>query len=388
MSSSNDYYSVLGVSKGASDSELKSAYRKLAVKYHPDKNQGDKAAEEKFKEVTEAYGVLSDSEKRRMYDQFGHDAFTQSGGGNAGGGFGGGFGGFDFSNFDINDIFESAFGGGFGGFGGFGGGSSRSQARSQKGEDVQVKIPLTLEEIYSGAKKKVKFKKFEKCSTCSGSGSKHGSSGKSTCPTCGGQGKVRRVQQSMFGQVVNVVACTECHGTGSVIKDKCSPCGGTGREKQEVTVEIDIPAGVEDGNYIPIKGKGHVGLNGAQSGDLIAIISEKPHEIFQRDGDDLYCRLSIPYSTAVLGGAVEIQTIDGKKINLKVPAGIESGKILKVKGKGIKGYNSYGTGDLFVKIQVLTVELKDASKEYKNLIKELEKEEAKNKIVSHLDKLS
>lgn len=385
MGRSNDYYNVLGVQKGATDSELKRSYRKLAVKYHPDKNQGDAAAEEKFKEVTEAYGVLSDPEKRNMYDQYGHDAFTQSGGGNAGGGGFGGFGGggFDFNNFDINDIFESAFGGGgFGGFGGGGGG--RRQSRSNKGEDVQIKIPLTLEEIFSGTTKKVKFKKFEKCSSCSGSGSKKGSSGKTTCGTCQGQGKVKRVQQSMFGQVVNVVACPDCGGQGTIIKDKCPACSGSGRHKVEVTVEIEIPSGVEDGNYIPMKGKGHVGTNGGPAGDLLAIISEKPHEIFQRDGDDLYCKLSVPYSTAFLGGAVEIKTIDGKKINLKVPAGIESGKILKVKGKGIKGYNSYRTGDLFVKIQVLTTTSKEASKDYKNIIKELQKEEEKCGIESKL----
>jgi len=378
MSKGNDYYNVLGVSKGATDAELKKSYRKLAVKYHPDKNKGDKAAEEKFKEVTEAYGVLSDSEKRNMYDQYGHDAFTQSGGGNAGGGGFGGFGGggFDFSNFDINDIFESAFGGG-GGFSGFSGGSSRGRSRSTKGEDVQIKIPITLEEIATGTTKKVKFKKFEKCSSCSGSGSKKGSSGKTTCPTCHGQGKVKRVQQSMFGQVVNVVTCTNCNGTGSIIKDKCPSCGGTGRNKVSVTVDIEIPAGVEEGNYIPMRGKGHVGVNGGPAGDLLAIIVEKPHDIFQREGDDLYCKLSIPYSTAFLGGAVEVKTIDGKKINLKVPAGIESGKILKVKGKGIKSYNSYRTGDLFVKIQVLTTTFKQASKDYKNLIKDLAKEEEK-----------
>lgn len=394
MSTTRDYYEILEVTKGASQDEIKKAYRKLAVKYHPDKNPGSKEAEDKFKEITEAYAVLSDVEKRKMYDQFGHDAFTKQGSGAGGGGF-------DFSHFDVNDafrVFEDVFSGGGGGGGDifdmfFGGGSRRSSRRGghggasvQRGEDIQIKVPVSLDEIASGVKKKIKYKRFESCSKCSGSGSKDGSTGTSTCSTCGGAGQVKRVQQSVFGSMINVAVCPTCQGRGSVIKNRCSMCDGSGREKREEIIEVTIPIGVEEGNYIPLRGRGHAGANNGPSGDLLAIIVETPHNFFERKGSDLYCRLDIPYSLAFLGGAVEIETIEGTRLSVKIPPGISSEKILKVKGKGIQSYNSGVKGDLYIKIQIVTPEPSKMSKEYKKIVQDMEKLEKAQGVQAELER--
>ncbi|MFH1761531.1 MAG: molecular chaperone DnaJ [bacterium] len=351
MPEKRDYYEILGLSKNASDSEIKSAYRKIAVKYHPDKNPGNKEAEEKFKEAAEAYEILKDSKRRAQYDQFGHAAFSQGQG--FGSGFSGGFSGFDIS--DALRAFMNDFGGDsmFGDLFGFGGGRRSSSQRGPiKGSDLQARLKLSLEEISTGVSKKIKLRRNETCNPCNG----EGGTGKSTCPNCNGQGQVRQISRSMFGQVVNIVACDVCGGRGQTVRNRCSACGGQGRVKKEATISVDIPPGVSEGNYIPLHGQGDVGPNGGSAGDLIIIIEEKEHEIFERHGVDLMCHIPIAFWQAALGDTVILDTLDGR-IKLNIPAGTQSDKMLRLRGKGLPDVNRRGSaGDLLVRVIVETPE--------------------------------
>ncbi len=330
-----DYYEVLGVGREASEEEIKKAYRKLALKYHPDRNPGNKEAEEKFKEATEAYEVLRDPQKRSQYDRFGHSGLK------------GGFQGFDFQGFDLSDALRAFMRdfGGFG-FGDFFGERTASRHGLRRGPDLQVRLKLSLEGIAAGVEKTIKLKRFQRCPTCGGTGGKL-----RTCPTCGGRGEVRRVSQGIFGQFVNVSTCPTCGGEGRVIDQACSTCGGEGRVKAPSTVTVKVPAGVTTGNYIPIKGGGDVGPRGGPSGDLIVLIEEKEHPNFQRQGDDLLLELPISIPQAVLGDQVEIPTLEGR-VNLKISAGSQSGMLFRLRGKGIPHLQHYGRGDLLVRIMV------------------------------------
>jgi molecular chaperone DnaJ len=364
-----DYYEVLGLSKDAAEADIKKAYRKLAVKYHPDKNPGDKSAEEKFREATEAYEVLKDSEKRSKYDQFGHAAFDS-----ASGGFGGyGFGGFDLS--DALRAFMNDFGGDslFGDFFSFGssGGRGRRRSGGVRGNDLQIRLKLTLKEISKGVTKKIKVRRKQKCDECSGTGSKSGK--KIECTQCGGAGRVRRVTSSLFGQVVQETVCPACHGEGSVVKDPCGKCGGSGRKTGETTVSVDIPAGVAEGNYISVPGQGDVGLAGGPPGDLIVIITEENDDFFERHGIDVFCTVEISFSEAALGTAKTIPSIDGK-VSLKIPAGTQSEKIFRLRGKGLPVVHGHHSGDQLVKVHVNTpAKLNREQRELFEKIGELEK---------------
>lgn len=361
-----DFYEVLGVGKSASEDEIKKAYRKLAIKYHPDKNPGDKAAEEKFREATEAYEILKDPKKRSQYDQFGHAAFEQGGAGF--GGFGGGFGGFDISDalrafmndFGSDSIFSDLFG--------FGGGRSRRGGRSRgtRGNDLQVRLPLSLEEISDGTKKTLKVKRKERCSACSGTGSKSGK--RNSCPKCNGTGRVRQVANSFFGQVIQESVCPSCRGEGSIAADPCRKCGGSGLEQAETTIVVDIPPGVSEGNYINVPQKGDYGPHGGPSGDLIVVIQEKNHPFFERHGIDLTCEIDISFSEAALGTQRKIDTIDNK-VNLKIPAGTQSEKIFRLKNKGLPALHRRERGDLLVRIHVKTPE--KLSREARQLFEKL-----------------
>ena len=364
--SKRDYYEILGVNKNADADELKKAYRKLAMKYHPDRNPYDKEAETNFKESAEAYEVLSDSQKRAKYDRFGHQGMR---------------GGQDFHGFsNANDIFShfsDIFGGGsFSGgssifddiFGGGGGQGRRQRSTGTPGQDLKVTLKLTLEEIASGTTKKIKLKKYRTCSTCSGSGAKDTASFQ-TCSVCSGAGEVKQVSRSMFGQFVNIAPCNNCSGTGKVITSPCLTCKGDGRINEESTIKINIPAGVSDNSYMTLRGEGNVGKNGGSAGDIIAIFRELPHEYFIRDDDNIIYELSISYPEAVLGTDVEIPTLNGRA-KLKIERGTESGKFLKMREKGIQHLNRHGAGDQLVKINI-HVPSKVNSKE-KELLKELE----------------
>ena len=342
-----DYYEVLGVSKTATDDEIKKAYRKIAIKYHPDRNPGNKEAEEKFKEAAEAYDVLHDQQKRQQYDQFGFNA--------PGGGFGdgGGFSSMDdiFSMF--GDIFGGHGGGGFGGFGGFGGGGGARRKPQYRGADLRMKVSLTLQEVLTGTTKKFKVKKDVACQHCHGTGAEAGS-GSETCPTCHGSGVVSRTVRTMLGMMQTQSECPTCHGEGTVIKNKCTECGGTGVVKGEEVVEVKIPAGVAEGMVVNVPGKGNAGQHNGISGDIQVYITEEPNDIFVRDGNDVIYNLLLDFPTAVLGGEVEIPTIDGGKVKIKVEPGTQPGKTLRLRGKGLPSVPGYGngTGDLVVNISV------------------------------------
>lgn len=350
--SKRDYYEVLGVNKYATAQEIKSAYRKKAIQYHPDKNPGDKEAEGKFKEAAEAYEVLSNPDKRSRYDQFGHAGLEGAGGGGAYSG--GGMNMEDiFSRF--GDIFGSAFGGGFsgGGFSGFGGGFGGNQHTTRKvhrGNDIRVRLALTLEEIAEGAEKKIKVNKYVKCPTCGGSGAESGS-GYQTCTTCGGTGRVSRIQQTLFGQMQSVSACPTCGGTGKIITKKCNNCYGNGVVKDDEIITVKVPAGVAEGMQLTVTGKGNCGPMNGINGDLLVVIEEKPHDIFRRDGDNLLYDKYISISETVLGASVEIPTLKNP-VKIKIPAGTPAGKVLRIKGKGLPSVNSYGKGDILVSINV------------------------------------
>ena len=357
-----DYYEVLGVSKSADATEIKKAYRKLALKYHPDKNPGDKEAEEKFKEAAEAYDVLSNEEKKRRDDQFGH-----AGVGGAGqGGFGGGMSMDDiFSQF--GDIFGSF--GGFSGFGGFGGG--RSARRVNRGTNLRVKVKMHLQEIATGIEKKIKVKKYVACQHCNGTGAKDGKS-YSTCSTCKGSGQVTRVQNTILGAMQTTSTCPTCEGEGKIINEKCTFCNGEGVLMSEEVISINIPAGVGEGMQLSLSGKGNAARRGGVNGDLIVLIDEDEHPELVRDGNDLLYNVFIGYPEAVLGETVEIPTIEGK-VKVKIEAGTQPGKILRLRGKGLPDVNGYGKGDLLAKVNVWIP--KNLSKDERKLVEKMKEAE-------------
>lgn len=337
MAEKRDYYEVLGVSKGASDSEIKSAYRKLAKKYHPDMNPGDKEAEAKFKEASEAYAVLSDADKRRQYDQFGHAAFD---------GGAGGAGGFDFGGMDMGDIFGDI----FGDF--FGGGRSRSQSNGpMKGQNIRTSVRITFEEACFGVDKEIDVTLKEECATCHGTGAKPGTSPE-TCKKCGGKGQVVFTQQSLFGVVRNVQSCPDCHGTGKIIKERCSDCGGSGYISKRKKISVSIPAGIDNGQCVRIRDKGEPGVNGGQRGDLLVEVAVSRHPIFQRQDRDIFSTAPITFAQAALGGDVRIKTVDGEVIYTVKP-GTQTNTRVRLRNKGVPSLrNKQIRGDHYVTLVV------------------------------------
>ncbi len=353
-----DYYEVLGVSKGASADEIKKAYRKLALKYHPDKNPDDKGAEEKFKEAAEAYEVLSDENKKARYDRFGHAGVGQ---GNPGFGGSGGMTMEDiFSQF--GDIFGDS-----GGFGSFFGGRTQGRAQGERGSNLRIKVSLTLEEIAKGVTKKIKVKKQTACDQCNGSGAKDSSSVQ-TCVTCRGAGMVRQVRSTFLGQVQTTTTCPSCNGSGKTITANCTKCKGEGRNYSEDTIEIEIPAGVEEGMQLSLRGKGNAGRRGGPAGDLLISIEEKASKDLQRDGMNLIHDLYLNFADAALGTSVEVPTISGR-VKIKIPAGTQSGKIFRLKGKGLPSVQSYGQGDQLIHVNVWTP--KKLSEEERGILEKL-----------------
>jgi molecular chaperone DnaJ len=347
-----DYYELLGAERGASADDLKKAYRKLAMQYHPDRNPGDKAAEAKFKELNEAYDVLKDDQKRAAYDRFGHQAFENGGGGNPGGG---GFGAGGFGSF--SDIFEEMFGGGMG----------RGQAQQPgRGSDLRYNLEVSMEDAFKGNAATIRIPNWVACEGCKGSGGNNGAQ-PITCTTCSGAGKIR-AQQGFF---TVERTCHTCGGMGKIIKDPCRICGGTGRTRKEKTLQVNIPAGVEDGTRIRLTGEGEMGLRGAASGDLYVFITVKPHRFFQRDGADLKCRVPIAMTTAALGGTIEVPTIDGKRNRVTVPHGTQSGQQMRLKGKGMSVMRSSQRGDLYIEMVVETPV--NLTKKQKELLAEFDK---------------
>ena len=361
-----DYYEVLGVSKGASADEIKKAYRKLAVKYHPDKNPGNKEAEEKFKEAAEAYSVLSDADKKAKYDQFGHAGVE-----GAGPDFSGGFGNL---NDILNDLFGggfSGFGGGFGGFGGFGG-SGRRQERVYKGRDIRVRARLTLEEIAKGVEKEISIEKNVPCPECGGKGAKNSADVK-TCPACNGTGQVQRVVNTFLGQSISYSTCQQCGGEGKIITNPCPKCNGSGLVRQRETIKVKIPAGVESGMQLTVQGEGHAAKNNGINGDLLVVIEEIEHPLFKREGTNLFHTAIISVMDAMLGCEITVPCLDGN-YKIKVEPGTQSGKIVKLRGKGLPSLNGYGTGDLYVKLAVWIP--KKLTKEEKALFESLRHNES------------
>ena len=354
--SKRDFYEILGVTKTATADEIKKAYRKKAIQYHPDKNPGDKASEEKFKEAAEAYEVLSDDQKRKRYDQYGHAGVGSA----AGGGFGG-------TNMDMEDIFShfgDIFGGHFGGFGGFGGNQRGGGQRVRRGSDLRVKVKLNLGEIASGVEKKIKVKKYVMCSHCNGAGGTN----TTTCTTCNGQGRVTRVQQTFLGQMQTQTECPTCGGDGKIIKDKCSHCAGEGIVREDEVININIPAGVMEGMQLSMSGKGNAARRGGVNGDLLVLVEEEQHPELIRDENDLIYNLLLTVPMATLGGSVEVPTIEGK-VKVTITPGTQPGKVLRLRGKGLPNVNRYGTGDLLVNIGVYIPE--NLSKDEKAIIEKL-----------------
>lgn len=346
-----DYYEVLGVDKNADEATIKKAYRTLAKKYHPDMNPGDKEAEAKFKEVNEAYDVLSDPDKKAKYDQYGHAAFDPSAGGGAG------FGGFgDFGGFDINDIFSSF-------FGGASGGSTRRNG-PVRGDDITVRLTISFEESVFGCKKEVSYNKIKKCADCSGTGAAKGSSPK-TCSACGGSGQVRVQQRTPFGIMQTQKTCDTCHGTGKIIENKCPNCRGTGFVRVPKKLEVNIPAGIDDGQQLSLRYQGSDGMNGGNAGDLYIIISVRPHSVFERDGDDLYCEVPITYAEATLGAEIEIPTLEGS-MKYTIPEGTQTGTVFTLRNKGVTRVNSKVRGNLYITVVVEVP--KNLTSEQKNLL--------------------
>ena len=339
-----DYYEVLGVSKGASDDEIKKAYRKLAKKYHPDMNPGDKEAEAKFKEVNEAYSVLSDEQKRARYDQFGHAGVDPNYGA---GGPGGGFGGFDMGDIDLGDIFGSFFGGG--GFGGFGGGGARRNG-PQKGESLRANLTITFEEAAFGCEKEINLNRTEECDECHGSGFQPGTTAE-TCPDCRGTGVVRVQQRTGGFAFSSTAACTRCRGTGKIIHSPCKSCGGSGSVKKSKRITVTIPAGIDDGQAVSLRGQGNAGKNGGPAGDLIVGVRVKPHPQFRRDGTTVLYEQPVTFFQAAMGAELEIPTIDGK-VKYTLPAGTQTGTTFRLRGKGIPELRGRGRGDQYVTIRV------------------------------------
>jgi molecular chaperone DnaJ len=359
-----DYYEVLGVQKNADSDSIKKAYRKVAMQYHPDRNQGDKAAEEKFKEAAEAYEVLSDADKKARYDRYGHAGMGD-----------GGFRGGPSGGMNMDDIFSQfgdIFGDGspFESFFGGGRSSGGGRGQGQRGTNLRIKVKLTLEEIAKGVNKKIKVKKQISCTTCNGSGAKDKNS-VATCGTCKGSGMVRQVRNTFLGQMATTAPCPTCHGSGSTITSKCGSCRGEGRIMGEETLDFDIPAGVAEGMQLSLSGKGNAGMNGGSPGDLIITIEEMPHEVLQRDGNNLYYQLNLNFADAALGASVDVPTLDGKA-RMSIPAGTQSGKVFRLKGKGIPGLQSYHSGDQLVIVNIFTpTKLNDEEKKMLEKLKSM-----------------
>ena len=356
MSEKRDYYEVLGVGKDADAKEIKKAYRKLAMKYHPDKNPGDKDAEEKFKEINEAYEVLSDEEKRSTYDRFGHDGLNGQGGFGGGQGFGG-FGGSGFGGFEdiFGDIFGSSFGGGFG--------SSSSRRRGPKrGADIRQSVTISFEDAAFGKKIKVKINRSEECEECHGSGARPGTS-KKTCPTCHGSGTVQSVQRTPFGNIASQRTCSTCNGEGEINESPCNKCHGKGSVRKTKTIEVDIPAGIDDGQMIKLSGQGEVGEKGGPRGDLYIVVNVQKHDIFTREGYDVYIEMPIRFTQAALGDKLEVPTLDGK-VSYTLPEGTQTGTVFRLREKGIPKLRSNSRGDQYVKVIIDTPKkLNDEQKE-------------------------
>lgn len=360
MSTKRDYYDVLGVGKSADATEIKKAYRKLAMKYHPDKNPGDKEAEEKFKEINEAYEVLSDETKRRNYDQFGHEGVNGQGFGGAGGFGGQGFGGFD-------DIFGDIFGDMFGG--GFGGGRQRRRG-PERGADIKQRVNISFEEAAFGKKVQVKINRSEECEECNGSGAKPGTS-KKTCPTCNGSGQVQSVQRTPFGNIASTRTCSTCNGDGEVIDSPCTKCHGKGSIRKTKTIEVDIPAGIDEGQMIKLGGQGELGSRGGPRGDLYIEVNVNAHPLFTREGYDVYLEMPITFAQATLGDKIQVPTLDGK-VEYEIPEGTQTGTVFRLKGKGIPKLRSNVRGDQYVKV---TVEIpKKLNDKQKELVRQFAKE--------------
>ena len=378
MADKRDYYEVLGVQKGASPDEIKKAFRQMAKKYHPDLNPNNKEAEEKFKEVNEAYEVLSDPDKKSRYDQFGHAGVDPSyGGGGYSGGFSGGFG--DMG--DIGDIFNSFFGGGFGGS------SSRSNPNApRRGQDIQISVEINFRDACFGKDLDVTINRLEKCSECNGSGAANGSSAE-TCPDCHGTGQVKATQRTPFGMISTQKPCTRCGGKGKIISNPCPKCSGNGRATNAKKISVSIPAGIDDGQTLQVSGQGHAGINGGPSGDLHVVITVRPDPIFERDGYDIHTDIPITYAQAVLGDEITVPTIDGN-VKYTVPEGTQTGTIFRFKNKGVKRIRSTSRGDQYVHV---TVEVpKTLTKKQKDLLREFEAsltDDNYNKKTSFFDKL-
>lgn len=366
MAGKKDYYEVLGVDRNASADEIKKAYRKLAIKYHPDKNPGNKEAEEKFKEAAEAYSVLSDADKKARYDQFGHAGVE-----GAGPDFSGGFGNL---NDILNDLFGGAFGGGFGGFSGFGGfGGGTRQQRVSRGRDIRVRVKLTLEEIASGVEKEISIEKSVPCTECSGKGAKNSSDIK-TCPACNGTGEVQRVTNSFLGQTITRSTCQQCNGEGKIISNPCRNCSGSGLVRKRETIKVRIPAGVEAGMQLTLQGQGHAAKNNGINGDLLVVIEEQEHPNLKREGNNLYYTKIISVPEAILGSEAEIPCLDSN-YRIKVEPGTQSGKVVRLRGRGLPSVNGYGgIGDMYVKFAVWIP--KKLDKEDKALIESLRRKES------------
>jgi len=345
MPEKRDYYEILGVSQDATNEEIKSCFRKLAFQYHPDHNR-DGDAEEKFKEINEAYQVISDPEKRAAYDRFGHGGLE--------GTFGRGFEGFNFGGF--GDIFDAFFGGATG-----------TRQGPQRGTDLSYDVPISFEEAAFGCEKEIKILRTEACSVCQGTGTKPGSNPEK-CPTCKGSGQVQRVQQSIFGRFSNISICPQCHGEGSIITNPCPECRGSGKEKQARQISVSIPAGVDNGTQVRMRGGGNIGERGGGPGDLIIFLTVKPHEMFVRDGDDIIYELPINFAQAALGAEIEIPTLDGPT-RIKLPSGSQTGEEIKLKNKGTHHLRGRGRGDQFIKLRVITPE--KLSKKQRQLMEEL-----------------
>ena len=357
MAEKRDYYEVLGVSKNASEDEIKRAYKKLARKYHPDMNPGDKEAEEKFKEVNEANEVLSNPEKKAKYDQFGFAGVDPSYGGSAGAG---GFGGFDMG--DLGDLFGSFFGGGFGG--------GRSQRRNapQRGESIRQTVILSFEEAAFGCEKEISVNRIESCDECGGTGAAKGTSAE-TCPNCRGTGSVTQTQRTPLGVFQTQTACPNCRGTGKIIKKPCAKCGGAGRVRKTRKFKVNIPAGIDEGQSIQQRGQGNAGVNGGPAGDLFVTVSIRPHPIFTREGQDVYVEIPISFAQAALGDTLQVPTIDGR-VEYKVPEGTQTGTVFRMKGKGIQNVSGRGRGDQYVRVNIEVP--KNLSEKQKKLLREFE----------------
>ena len=369
-----DYYEVLGVSRSASEDEIKKAYRKLAKKYHPDLNPGNAEAEQKFKEVNEAYEVLSDSNKKARYDQFGFAGVDPNYGAGAGGG--GGFGGFtDFDFGDLGDIFGSFFGGGFGG-------STRSSRNGpQRGESIRVGVTVSFEEAAFGCEKEVTVDRVDQCPTCKGSGCEPGTTPE-VCTQCGGSGQVQQRRQTPMGVFATTTTCPKCGGRGKIIHSPCKDCNGTGQQRKRKTIQVNIPAGIDNGQTISLRGQGNAGRNGGPAGDLLITVTVRPHQLFRREGNDVLCEAPITFTQAVLGGEMEIPTIDGK-VKYDIPEGTQTGTTFRLRGKGIPNLNGRGRGDQYVTVYIetprnLNREQKEALKKFSQSLGEHNYEARKN----------